>query len=163
MDMDRRTGHTCPLCGRFYMEPPALSRKDDATKICPECGMMEALTTIPGLQEYPAEHAQRTIQRFIKRFAEHGPQVEQCFTSGCCYWFAWILVQRFPGAEIVYGEVDNHFAARIGGRVYDITGDVTDRASASWKPWKSYEEGSSHRAGIVRNCILFSEGGCEPC
>ena len=32
----------CPLCGREYTEPPALSRADNATDICPVCGMMEA-------------------------------------------------------------------------------------------------------------------------
>lgn len=35
--------HICPLCGRAYDEPPALSRVDNQTDICPRCGMMEAL------------------------------------------------------------------------------------------------------------------------
>ena len=35
--------HICPLCGRAYDEPPALSRADNQTDICPRCGMMEAL------------------------------------------------------------------------------------------------------------------------
>ena len=34
---------TCPLCGKQYVEYPALSRRDNETEICPECGMMEAL------------------------------------------------------------------------------------------------------------------------
>lgn len=95
------------------------------------------------------------VQGFIQRFTEHGQQVEQCFTCGCCFWFAWMLAERFPGAEIVYDAISNHFAARIGGRVYDITGDVTDKALAPWQLWDGYEEGSSHRAGIIRDCILF--------
>ena len=33
----------CPVCGKEYTEPPALSRKDNATGICPLCGMREAL------------------------------------------------------------------------------------------------------------------------
>ena len=28
----------CPLCGRHYTEHPALSRTDNKTYICPECG-----------------------------------------------------------------------------------------------------------------------------
>ena len=68
------------------------------------------------------------VHRFIERFTEHGPQVERCFCHGCCYWFAWVLTERFPGAEVVYDALSNHFAAQIGERVYDITGDVTDRA-----------------------------------
>lgn len=40
------------------------------------------------------------VHRFIERFTEHGPQVERCFCHGCCYWFAWVLTERFPGAEV---------------------------------------------------------------
>ena len=35
--------NTCPICKRTYTEPPALSRKDNKTAICPSCGMREAL------------------------------------------------------------------------------------------------------------------------
>ena len=34
---------TCPKCGKEYQEYPALSRIDNKTEICPECGMKEAL------------------------------------------------------------------------------------------------------------------------
>lgn len=33
----------CPRCGRPYTDPPALSRVDSKTEICPMCGMDEAL------------------------------------------------------------------------------------------------------------------------
>ena len=33
----------CPICGRAYSGYPAISRKDNETKICPDCGMLEAL------------------------------------------------------------------------------------------------------------------------
>lgn len=33
----------CPVCGRPYDEYPALSRKDNKTEICPDCGTAEAL------------------------------------------------------------------------------------------------------------------------
>lgn len=33
----------CPICNREYDGRPALSRRDNKTNICPECGMMEAL------------------------------------------------------------------------------------------------------------------------
>lgn len=32
----------CPICGREYAEYPALSRKDNTTEICPNCGVKEA-------------------------------------------------------------------------------------------------------------------------
>ena len=36
---------TCPKCGRTYTERPALSRSDNNTLICPDCGTREALET----------------------------------------------------------------------------------------------------------------------
>lgn len=33
----------CPICGRIYNDPPALSRADNHTEICPTCGLSEAL------------------------------------------------------------------------------------------------------------------------
>ena len=38
--------HTCPKCGRTYTERPALSRSDNNTLICPDCGTREALETM---------------------------------------------------------------------------------------------------------------------
>ena len=36
----------CPRCGKTYTEPPALSRSDNRTYICPDCGTREALESI---------------------------------------------------------------------------------------------------------------------
>lgn len=33
----------CPICGNRYNKPPAISRKDNKTLICPNCGTEEAL------------------------------------------------------------------------------------------------------------------------
>lgn len=33
----------CPICGKEYTERPALSRLDNETEICPDCGMAQAL------------------------------------------------------------------------------------------------------------------------
>ena len=32
----------CPICGEDYDEHPAISRKDNKTEICPNCGVGEA-------------------------------------------------------------------------------------------------------------------------
>ena len=37
---------TCPKCGRIYAERPALSRSDNETLICPDCGTREALESM---------------------------------------------------------------------------------------------------------------------
>ena len=41
-----RAVRVCPLCGRVYGEFPALSRTDNKTLICPDCGTRQALDSI---------------------------------------------------------------------------------------------------------------------
>ena len=35
--------NTCPKCGRTYHDHPAISRVDNRTEICPDCGIHEAM------------------------------------------------------------------------------------------------------------------------
>lgn len=64
-----KQARVCPLCGREYTEPPALSRADNTTDICPACGMMEALASIPGWRESPAERTRRAVYATGNRWA----------------------------------------------------------------------------------------------
>ena len=36
----------CPRCGKTYTGHPALSRTDNTTLICPDCGIREALESM---------------------------------------------------------------------------------------------------------------------
>ena len=36
----------CPKCGQSYTERSAISRADNETLICPDCGTREALTSL---------------------------------------------------------------------------------------------------------------------
>lgn len=40
----------CPKCNSEYYEPPALSREDNSTNICPSCGIREAFQSIAALR-----------------------------------------------------------------------------------------------------------------
>ena len=46
MKAEIRELSVCPLCGKTYAEPPALSREDNETLICPDCGTRQALDSI---------------------------------------------------------------------------------------------------------------------
>ena len=46
MKEEIREIRVCPLCGKTYAEPPALSRTDNETLICPDCGVRQALDGI---------------------------------------------------------------------------------------------------------------------
>ena len=51
-----------PLCGRTYHGVPALSRTDNETLICPDCGTRQALQAI-GVDADEQEHIIKTIHR----------------------------------------------------------------------------------------------------
>ncbi len=42
----RQKRHKCPKCGKYYVGYPALSREDNKTEICSECGVKEALKAL---------------------------------------------------------------------------------------------------------------------
>lgn len=52
----------CPRCGHTYREPPALSREDNKTLICPDCGTREALETL-GVKSEEQEQIIAAIHR----------------------------------------------------------------------------------------------------
>ena len=53
----------CPLCGRLYHEHPALSRTDNETLICPDCGTRQALQSI-GVDAEEQERIIETIHQY---------------------------------------------------------------------------------------------------
>mgnify|MGYP000266682871 CR=1 FL=1 len=52
----------CPRCGQSYFEPPALSRVDNETLICPDCGTREALDSL-GVKPEEQEQILAAIHR----------------------------------------------------------------------------------------------------
>ena len=56
----------CPLCGKTYTGHPALSRKDDNTPICPDCGTLEALEAA-GI---PKEKQEKVLEIIREKLAE---------------------------------------------------------------------------------------------
>ena len=46
MKEHERIERICPLCGVAYTDVPALSRTDNETLICPDCGTRQALDSI---------------------------------------------------------------------------------------------------------------------
>lgn len=101
------------------------------------------------------------VLMFIGRFSTNGQEVRreviEAFTRGGCFWFAYILAARFGpqyGAEIMINHTAGHFGTRIGGSVYDITGDVTELARGIWEPWAECDN-ARLREWITQDCIMF--------
>lgn len=55
----------CPKCGKEYEGYPAISRTDNKTEICPDCGTLEALEAI-GASEEMKEEVLRTLHEAMK-------------------------------------------------------------------------------------------------
>lgn len=56
----------CPLCGQAYAGRPALSRKDNKTAICPDCGTREALAAI-GVDVREQDEILKILHRSMRR------------------------------------------------------------------------------------------------
>lgn len=67
----------------------------------------------------------------ILNFIQNLKGSEKVFLNGCCYWFAFILQERF-GGNMMYEPVINHFIQEIGGRLYDASGDVTEQYTTEY-------------------------------
>lgn len=97
---------------------------------------------------------EKEILNFIDRFTLQGRLQDTIttFTQGCCFWFAFILHTRFPDSTIMYDPVVGHFITRIGGRDYDIRGDVTGKFEAYKWDDNTEEFDKEH---VTRDCVNF--------
>ena len=64
-----RGGRICPLCGKTYYEPPALSRTDNKTLICPDCATRQALISL-GIDEEEQNKILDTIHRYSHKMED---------------------------------------------------------------------------------------------
>lgn len=99
------------------------------------------------------------IIKFINTFkAKYKNEIEYIFMNGQCYWFSFILKERFKG-EIYYVPVYIHFITKINDRYYDITGEVTNveilDLSILWDEYQRNEPLDSER--ISYYCINKAE------
>lgn len=97
------------------------------------------------------------IESFIERFRG----AEEVFLGGCCFWFAKILEERFPGGRIVYDPVSGHFLYGFDWLLWDIRGDRTAAYNENTPlvDWAVHGDADPvHHARLVRQCVLFSDG-----
>lgn len=85
----------------------------------------------------------------IKEFIDNFHGAENVFLNGCCYWFAFILAERF-GGDICYNQPDGHFATLIDGKVYDITGEINKEGFIPLSEYKRFEPGLYQR--LMKQC-----------
>lgn len=92
----------CPKCGMPYDTAPALSREDNSTKICPDCGTWEALEDmeiemeekIGILSEVHRPLKDRSSVQFPK--ADMVQLVRDIYPIGCRVWLIYMNDQQAP-------------------------------------------------------------------
>lgn len=95
------------------------------------------------------------IGRFSHDHKKPRKEVYRAFLEGGCWWFAYILKTRFEReypCEIVIDYVAGHFACRINGTEYDITGECGD--SYTWERWDDCAD-ELQKERITQYCINF--------
>ena len=94
----------------------------------------------------------------ILGFIQNFKGSKDVFLNGCCYWFAFILQERF-GGNMMYEPVENHFVQEIGRRLYDVSGDVTEEYTSEhlmfWDDMESYDASLYQR--LLRDCVRKEE------
>lgn len=88
------------------------------------------------------------IEKFISLF-----DGDERYLNGLCYWFAHILDTRFPGGDIWYDPVMNHFYYVFDDVAYDVRGRVVlPNISIKWDDYYAYDALDYQR--VVKYCIL---------
>lgn len=104
------------------------------------------------------------VEMFINEMKSFGPEyVTFLFYRGYCYWFAFILSERFKG-EIWFNPHMVHFACKIDEELYDIYGKIDkgrnpitgeyDELDDCWISWEEYQYNNHESVeSIVQSCI----------
>lgn len=94
------------------------------------------------------------ILSFINVF--RSPSNEILFKDCACYWFSHILHTRFPDSFIMYDPHQVHFATKIRGNLYDISGKI--ELVEDYVYWEEYASISSDADMIIEYCINLKGG-----
>lgn len=104
------------------------------------------------------------VEKFITDMKEYFPEeLEFTFYRGYCYWFAYILANRFKG-EIWFNPTLVHFACYIDEDLYDIYGKIRpgvdpitgeyNEKNDDWISWEEFQYCNQEAVeSIVYNCI----------
>ena len=91
----------------------------------------------------------------ILNFIQKRFPTDEGWCTGNCYWFAFILKNRFPDYNIYLFPIENHFMIGDGNEFYDWNGcrlkEDCEEYPILWYKVKEIDESYYNR--IVRDCI----------
>ena len=98
----------------------------------------------------------KNLRLEVEEFISHFHDCRNSFLNGNCYWFARVLQERFKpwySADIMYNQIDNHFACRIDTLLFDANGIVNANLK-NWVLWAGYLLNEPlDAARVYRDCI----------
>lgn len=62
----------CPICNREYIGMPALSRSDNRTLICPDCGTVQALDAALSVSDMTDDAKKEYKQNIMRAIHKYG-------------------------------------------------------------------------------------------
>lgn len=116
---------TCPRCGKTYTDYPAISRKDNKTEICPECGQLEALEAYQKNQE---------VRIPIKTLNRDRVEVETGYRPFTTFFEDFSIADRF-GLDAIQDTYNRAFKEWKSDYKY-----LTELVLIlNWKIWEHYQ------------------------
>lgn len=106
----------------------------------------------------PTLHVQNKFKGMINidevlEFIKRRFQSDCNWTTGNCYYFATILLSRFPKGAIYYDVIYGHFLFKLNGNYYDWTGKLEpDGYLIEWERFDEYDPLQKKR--IMQDCIM---------
>jgi hypothetical protein len=96
--------------------------------------------------------SEKQINEVVEFIRRRFPQ--DCnWTNGNCWWFAAILIARFPYLSIYYLAIQGHFVAGALNTYFDWTGQIfPEENPISFKEIEKIDKTWYER--LVRDCVL---------
>lgn len=134
-------------CSLFivYARPDVCQLAEQGNLKFPGCGF-DSLHR----ESHIIEHMNKVLDFIHRRFP-----IDCHWLDGNCYYFALILLDRFPLGKILYDVIDGHFVCEIDGVKYDWSGNVDESGQHHWVEWdKFYEYDDLQHERVVRDCLM---------
>jgi len=137
MPYDNETPKKCPKCGNWFLSYPALSRRDNKTYICPDCGVKEAM------EDYMSSIKKEGLEEATAKALLEDPENE-ALTKPLTEGVDWSYYDKFEDLVNKYmpdqGEGET-FASQIVTAVNKLIykwyndGDVFDNVNSGLNGW----------------------------
>lgn len=151
-----KTGHhSCANCGKEKIKLTVHAKDgncknlsvDNYEFLCRECYLKSGTAGFSGRHH---NYENKVLEFIRRRFP-----IDCHWLDGNCYYFALILLDRFPLGKILYDVIDGHFVCEIDGVKYDWSGIADESGKHHWIEWDKFNEYDDlQHERVVRDCLM---------